>query len=59
MYGKRGEKSPNYGKHLPLEVRLKISKSHTGKSSPMKGKKNPKISEKMKGRKISDEQKRK
>lgn len=38
MFGKRGKRSPNFGKHHSEETKRKISESHKGKPSPRKGK---------------------
>lgn len=39
MYGKTGELSPNYGRHLSDDTKEKISKSKQGENNPMYGKK--------------------
>ena len=54
-----GEKNPNFGKHLSSAIRQKISKKRLGMPSPMKGKKNPKISLSLMGHHVSVEQRNK
>lgn len=53
----KGNKNYWYGKHLPIEMRMKMSETHKGKK--MSDEAIKKMSEAQKGKKLSDEHKRK
>lgn len=64
MYGKSGEKAPNYGKRMSEESRKKLSEANSGENHPMYGKNHSeetrrKMSEARKGFRQSDETKKK